>query len=160
MAPATLPTVRAVTSNDGGRWRSLYSAYRAFYRLPEDAGAVDTTWRWVLGGEHALFGLVAVDSADVPIALANLRWFARPSTGTIGLYLDDLYTDEAQRGQGVGAALLARAAELAGERGASVVRWITATDNATARRVYDAHAVATNWVTYDMRPASGQAHPA
>ena len=154
MAPATLPTVRGVDSRDEERWRSLYSAYRAFYRLPEDEVAVDTTWRWVLGGEHSLFGLVAVDSADSPMALANLRWFARPSTGTIGLYLDDLYTDEAQRGQGAGAALLARAAEIAGEGGASVVRWITATDNTAARRVYDAHAVATQWVTYDMPPAS------
>jgi hypothetical protein len=28
-----------------------------------------------------------------------------------------------------------------------VVRWITAGDNSTARRVYDAHATATPWVT-------------
>jgi GNAT superfamily N-acetyltransferase len=154
MAPATLPPVRDVHAGDEERWRSLYSAYRVFYRLPEDKSAVDTTWRWVVGREHSLFGVVAVDSADAPIALANLRWFARPSTGTIGLYLDDLYTDEAHRGRGAGAALLARAAEIAGGHGASVVRWITATDNTAARRVYDAHAVATQWVTYDMPPAS------
>jgi len=154
MAPATLPTVRDVHAGDEDRWRSLYSAYRAFYRLPEDRSAVTATWCWVLGREHSLFGVVAVDEVDSPIALANLRWFARPSTGTIGLYLDDLYTDEGQRGRGAGAALLGRAAQLAGERGASVVRWITATDNAAARRLYDSHAVATPWVTYDMPPAT------
>jgi len=32
------------------------------------------------------------------------------------------------------------------------VRWITAGDNATARRLYDAVATATPWVTYDMGP--------
>lgn len=41
------------------------------------------------------------------------------------------------------------------EEGADVVRWITAGDNERARRVYDAHAIATPWVTYDMKPADG-----
>jgi hypothetical protein len=37
---------------------------------------------------------------------------------------------------------------------ATVVRWITAGDNRPARSVYDAHATATPWVTYDMPPKS------
>jgi GNAT superfamily N-acetyltransferase len=145
-------TVRTVLLRDESEWAELYSAYRAFYRLPDDASAVATTWQWVRDGEHGLIGLVAVDDTDHLVALANLRWFARPSTATMGLYLDDLFTSPEARGTGVAGALLRDAADRAGAGGGSVVRWITAADNSTARSVYDAHAVATPWVTYNMKP--------
>ncbi|WP_230684909.1 GNAT family N-acetyltransferase [Cellulomonas sp. JZ18] len=147
------PTVRRVTADDAPQWARLYAGYRAFYRLPDDPEAVATTWRWVLGEQHGLTGLVATAADGTTLlGLANLRTFARPSTGTLGLYLDDLFTDPAARRAGVGAALLDAAAGLAAQRGASVVRWITAADNATARALYDRHADATPWVTYDMAP--------
>lgn len=145
-------TIRVVESKDETAWAELYSGYRAFYRLPEDSVSVARTWQWVRDGEHGLLGLVAVDDDDQPVALANLRWFARPSSATMGLYLDDLFTSPEARGSGAASALLNEAAARAGERGASVVRWITAADNATARSVYDSYAVATPWVTYDMKP--------
>lgn len=145
-------TVREVTDRDAEDWTALYRGYRAFYRLPEDPDAVATTWRWVRSGQHGMRGFVAVDEDDRPVGLANVRWFARPSTATVGLYLDDLFTAPEARGLGAAAALLDRIARVAGEAGASVVRWITASDNATARSVYDARATATNWVTYDMAP--------
>ena len=47
----------------------------------------------------------------------------------MGLYLDDLFTSPDTRSRGVGRALLNRAAELAGDGGASVVRWITADES-------------------------------
>lgn len=147
-------TVRPVEQRDARAWAALYAGYRAFYHLEPDPHAVAQTWQWVIAGEHGLFGLVAADADDTLIALANLRWFARPSTATVGLYLDDLFTDPAARGEGTGTALLRRAADIAAARGASVVRWITAADNATARRVYDQVATATPWVTYDMQPGS------
>ena len=54
------------------------------------------------------------------------------------------------RGRGVGRALINRLAELARERGAAKVRWVTAADNATAQRLYDDVAERTDWVTYDL----------
>jgi GNAT superfamily N-acetyltransferase len=147
--------IRPVRPDDEQQWSRLYAGYRAFYRLEEDPGAVATTWGWVIGGQHGLRGLVAVDDADRPIALANLRVFARPSSASIGLYLDDLFAAPEARGRGAASALIERAAALAAEEGMSVVRWITAEDNATARRVYDRLAAATPWVTYDLRPRPG-----
>lgn len=145
--------VRPVTAADALAWTTLYRGYRAFYALADDDVAVQTTWGWVSGGEHGLLGLVATDDRDVPVGLANLRRFARPSTGRTGLYLDDLFTAPEARGTGVATALLHEAAAVAAREGANVVRWITAADNAPARRVYDAVATATPWVTYDMQPA-------
>ncbi|WOF21487.1 GNAT family N-acetyltransferase [Microbacterium betulae] len=151
--------IRFVGPDDALAWASLYAGYRTFYQLPDDPEVVKRTWDWLLNGEHSLVGLVATNHADVPIGLANLRWFARPSTATRGLYVDDLFTSPEARHQGVAQALLHRAAELAGEGGASVVRWITAEGNADARRLYDRVAVATPWVTYDLKPAPAASTP-
>jgi len=149
-------SVRPVTARDETSWAALYAGYRSFYRLPDDDGAVRATWQWVAAGEHGLLGLVAVDPDGELLGLANLRRFARPSTATVGLYLDDLFTAAGSRGRGVATALLREAGAVAAAEGASVVRWITAADNDTARHVYDAVATATPWVTYDMKPAPNQ----
>ncbi len=146
------PTVRRVTADDAPQWARLYAAYREFYAMPAEPGVVATAWSWVLGEQHGMTGLVATAPDGTLLGLANLRTFARPTTGTMGLYLDDLFTDPSARRTGAGGALLEAAAALAAQRGASVVRWITATDNTTARAVYDTHATATPWVTYDMAP--------
>lgn len=146
--------VRAVEAADFPQWSALYAGYRGFYRLDEDDEKVRRTWEWVSEQQLGMQGLVAVDDAGDLVGLANLRWFARPSTATIGLYLDDLFTAPGARGTGAGTALLRDAAAIAADAGASVVRWITASDNATARSLYDQVATATPWVTYDMAPAT------
>lgn len=146
---------RFVFAADEAAWKALYSGYRSFYALEPDDDVVDRVWGWILRGEHGLRGLVAIDEEGVPIALANVRTFARPSSGTIGLYLDDLFTSSDTRGRGAGSALLARLGALASDEGWSVVRWITSDDNATARSVYDRQATATRWVTYDLAPSAG-----
>jgi GNAT superfamily N-acetyltransferase len=146
-------TIRDLDVSDHDEWVRLYRGYRDFYDLTPDPDAIETTWTWVSSHQHGMRGLVAVDESGALVALANLRTFARPSMGRMGLYLDDLFTSSAARGLGAGTALLARAAEIAAQDGAIVVRWITSASNATARRLYDEHATATQYVTYDMPPA-------
>jgi len=145
-------SVRPVTPDDAAAWQQLYAGYRASYHLPDDPAAVRTTWSWVSEGAHGILGLVAEDADGRLVGLADLRRFARPSSATTGLYLDDLFTAPEARHRGVATALLREAAAVAAAEGASVVRWITAEDNAAARAVYDRVATATPWVTYDMRP--------
>jgi GNAT superfamily N-acetyltransferase len=77
----------------------------------------------VIGRKHGLRGIVAIDAGGQVTALADLRLFARPSVGKMGLYLDDLFTAPAARGSGAAGALLRRASEIANEEGANVVRW-------------------------------------
>lgn len=145
-------TVRPVEPADEPRWRELYRGYRAFYRVPESEAAVDTVWRWLHDPAHETHGYVAVDDTGRVGGLAHVRRFARPLTATTGLYLDDLFTGPALREQGVGRVLLDHLASYAGTECLSVVRWVTATDNATARRLYDDVATASPWVTYDLAP--------
>ena len=152
MTSTTAYQIRDIQPGDAASWARLYGGYRSFYEVSPDDAAVATTWAWMLDRQHGLRGIVAVTPGGDVVALANLRLFARPSVGKMGLYLDDLFTLPSSRGSGAAGALLARAAQIAAEEGANVVRWITASDNAPARSVYDAHATATPWVTYDMKP--------
>ena len=146
-------TVRAVVAADVDQWRDLYSAYREFYALAPDSAVVDRVWSWIQDDAHETGALVAVDSEGTLGGLAHYRRFARPSSGTTGLWLDDLFTRPDLRGGGVGRALIDAVSQIAADENLSVVRWITNENNATARRLYDTMATATKWVTYD-RPVS------
>ena len=142
-------SVRAVAADDRQRWEELFHGYRTFYENPHDEAVAERVWGWLLDPAHQVEGLVAeLDGAVVGIA--HWRRFERPSVGETGIYLDDLFADPAARGRGVGAALIAQLQQIARDEGATVVRWITADDNATAQRLYDRVATHTGFVHYEM----------
>jgi GNAT superfamily N-acetyltransferase len=143
--------VRNVTEIDFDRWAELYRGYRDFYRLTPDEDVVRRVWTWLHDDQIEVRGLLAENGNRI-VGLAHYRRFYRPSSGTVGIYLDDLFTDPDDRGRGAGHALLTSLGSVASSEGCSVVRWITASDNATARRLYDKVAKATPWVTYDLSP--------
>lgn len=146
--PAAPLVVRAAVHDDYGGWAALFRRYRDFYRLEPDEAVVERVWSWILDVGHETRAVVAVRGNAV-VGLAHYRRFARPSTGTVGMYLDDLMTDPAYRGAGVGRALIDAVTEIAAFEGCSLVRWITAADNASSQSLYDALATTTTWVTYD-----------
>lgn len=146
--------VRTPRDDDFDAWAALYRGYRAFYRLAPDEAVVERVWSWVHDPDHELQAFVAVGDGETVVGLANYRRFARPSTGSVGLWLDDLFTHPQHRAQGVGRNLIAAVADVAERDGCSIVRWITAADNHAGQRLYDAIATKTAWVTYD-KPVAG-----
>lgn len=145
--------VRAIASADLASWLQLYRGYRDFYQMEHDPQVFDTVWTWLMDPQHETRGL-AVESEGSVIGLAHFRVFARPIVGAKGIFLDDLYVSPDARGRGAASALLTALAEVARDEQATVVRWITAADNATARKLYDRLARETPWVTYDLSPAA------
>jgi GNAT superfamily N-acetyltransferase len=143
-------TVRPALVTDVDQWGELYRGYREFYRLAPSDEIVARVWSWIHDPARQTNALVAVDGDGTLGGLAHVRRFERPSAGATGLYLDDLFTRPGLRGAGIGRLLIEAASEMATAEGHSVLRWITAEDNATARRLYDSVAVATPWVTYDL----------
>jgi GNAT superfamily N-acetyltransferase len=146
-------TVRAIQPEDREEWAALFRVYRAFYNLAPDEAVINRVWLWLTDDAHEVGAFVAT-STDRLVGFAHYRRFARPSAGSVGMYLDDLFTDPDARGTGVGRALIAEVSAAAKREGCTVVRWITSTDNATARRLYDSVATATEWVTYDLVPGT------
>jgi ribosomal protein S18 acetylase RimI-like enzyme len=150
-------TIRNVETSDQDQWAVLFRAYRDFYELSPDEAVIDRVWSWITDPEHVSRGLVAVSDDNEEggagiVGIAHHRHFPRPSTGTVGLYLDDLFVDPDRRGRRIGEELLQALTTIAISEGLSVVRWITADDNTVAQRLYDRLARRTRWLTYDLPP--------
>ncbi|MEL5959147.1 GNAT family N-acetyltransferase [Streptomyces sp. CLV115] len=142
------PTIRPVAATDEACWRELFRQYREFYRLEESEEVVSRAWAWLTDPGHACDALVAeVDGAVV--GFAHHRPVPSPYTGTTGIYLDDLFTDPAVRGRGVGRALIQGLRARAAAEGRSFVEWVTAEDNHQAQALYNTVAARTTWVTYE-----------
>jgi len=141
--------VRPPEAADRAGWEGLYAGYADHYRVAQTPAMRDVVWGWLLDPAHGTRGFVAV-MAGRPVGLAHYRAFARPLSASVGGYLDDLFVSPDARGMGVAEALIGAVTEEGRLRGWSVIRWITAGDNARARAVYDRVAVATPWVTYDI----------
>ncbi len=141
--------VRPVRDGDFFAWLDVYAKYAEFYETQLTDQKALVLWSWLTAPEHEENGYVAVDG-DRIVGLTHVREFARPLEGDRGLFVDDLFVVEEERGKGVGSALLQQARSLAEERGLGVVQWITAHDNDTAQKLYDSVADRTQWVTYEI----------
>ncbi len=141
--------VRPLGPDDYERWATMFRSYRDFYRLEPDDAVVSRVWSWIHDPAHETCALGAA-FGDKLVGLAHYRRFARPSSGGVGIFLDDLFTDPVHRGRGAGRALIGALGEIAEQEQCNVVRWITAADNITAQRLYDSIATRTAWLTYDL----------
>lgn len=141
--------VRPVRDGDFFAWLDLYSKYAQFYNTELTDQKALVLWSWLTAPQHEESGFVAVDG-DRVVGLAHFREFARPLEGDRGLFLDDLYVLDEERGKGIGHQLIERVRSFAQERRLGVVQWITAGDNADAQRMYDSVASRTHWVTYEI----------
>ncbi len=146
--------VRQPGREDFQRWRALYRGYADFYGVQQSEEAAALVWSWIHDPDNEVACLLVEDERRLVVGLAHYRPFARPLSANTGCYLDDLFIDPDQRGGGAADALLAELAKLAGEKGWSVIRWITADDNYRGRAKYDRHATRTMWITYDMPPTA------
>jgi len=63
-------------------------------------------------------------------------------------YLQDLFTGESARGQGVGRALIEQVYRIAQEAGSSRVYWLTHETNETAIKLYDKVAEKSGFIVY------------
>lgn len=140
---------------DRVRWQQLYSGYGEFYQTPMSAEKLDRVWGWIHDPGHEVDAIVIRATADGPaMGLAHYRPFARPLHGSTGCFLDDLFVDPAARGTGAVDVLLGELARIAGRNGWDVVRWITRASNVKARSAYDRLARQTEFLTYDLAPAT------
>lgn len=146
----TAPLIRPVALSDHSQWAQLYQGYADFYGVAQSDAMRATVWQWLHDPDHAVNGLVAEGITGL-CGIAHFRPFARPLSASTGGFMDDLFVAPEARRTGAGQALIEAVAELGRKKGWTVIRWITADDNAPARAVYDRVAAKTAWVTYDIR---------
>ena len=140
-------TIRPIAVADKERWLDLYKQYIIFYKstLPDEQ--YELTWQRI-HSDFNINGLIAeLDGQVVGFA----HYIFRPSTWAENdfCYLEDLFTDPALRGKGVGRALIKELEKIALGRGSKRLYWTTAPDNETARKLYDKVAI-TDRVQYKI----------
>ena len=126
MLPKTLPDGAILREARPGDEAGLLACIRglAEYEREPDAveNTVDALARTLFGQKpHAFAHVVERDGEIVGIAI----WFLTYSTwtGTHGIWLEDLFVDDAQRGRGYGKALMASLAGVCVERGYARFEW-------------------------------------
>ena len=133
-------SVRFVTRQDYDRWLPLWDGYNAFYgragatALSPEITAM--TWARFFDAYEPVHGLVAESGREL-LGLTHYL-FHRSTTAIEPLcYLQDLFTSEAARGEGVGKALINGVYEQARRAGSPRVYWQTHETNLTAMRLYN-----------------------
>lgn len=139
--------VRALQPADEPQWRPLWAGYLAFYEatLPESQYAL--TWHRIHDPLVPLHALGAFRGPEM-LGIAHYLFHVSAWTRDPYCYLQDLFTAESARGQGVGRALIAGVTEAARAAGADRVHWLTKHDNVVARALYDAVSTASGFMQY------------
>lgn len=132
-------------------WRSLAIAYEAFYANRRDDAAYARMWTRL----HAHVGIFALGAyTDGRLAGFTHYLFHASCWRADVCYLQDLFVAPADRGRGLGRALIQRVVDVARARGAARVYWHTQSENRTARRLYDAVAVYSGFIRYEVALAT------
>jgi GNAT superfamily N-acetyltransferase len=143
--------IRSVTRHDYDRWLPLWDGYNAFYGR-SGASALDpditrTTWARFFDAYEPVHALVA-ESGGRLVGLTHYL-FHRSTTAIAPVcYLQDLFTDAAARGKGVGRALIHEVYAQAKQAGAPRVYWQTHQTNHTAQELYNKVAEHSGFVVY------------
>lgn len=140
-----------MSPNDYEQWLPLWVGYNAFYgrsgatALPAEVS--DTTWKRFFEASEPMHALVAEQGGEL-VGLAHYLYHRSTTAIQPICYLQDLFTKEEARGQGVGRALIAEVYEQAKLAGSSRVYWQTHETNQTAMLLYDRIAERSGFLVY------------
>lgn len=149
MASAVL--IRPLRETDLTAWTPLWDGYNAFYgRHGETALAPEitqTTWQRFFNAGEPVFALVAESEGQL-LGLTHYLYHRSTTRVELTCYLQDLFTDPAARGKGVGRALIEGVYERAKAAGITRVYWQTHTTNSAGRLLYDKVAQHMGFIVY------------
>lgn len=150
----SIARIRPIATEDYLAWLPLWEGYNAFYgRIGETALApaiTQTTWQRFFDPAEPMFALVAELEGRL-VGLVHCLFHRSTNMINPTCYLQDLFTAESVRGQGIGRALIQSVYEQAKAAGAQRVYWHTHETNLVARTLYDKVAQHSGFVVY-IRP--------
>jgi GNAT superfamily N-acetyltransferase len=141
-------TVRPVAPTDFAQWEALWEGYNTFYERTVPGEITRVTWSRFFDAYEPVHAMVAEKDARL---LGLVHYLFHRSTDLIGptCYLQDLFTAEEARGQGVGRALIEAVYEQAKAAGSPLVYWQTHETNVTAMALYDKVAERSGFLVYE-----------
>ena len=140
--------IRQLSANDLSDWQRLWGSYLEYYESTVSEEVYQCTFKRLLDSNRPQQnGLIALQDGK---AVGLVHFIYHPHNWRIEdvCYLQDLYTDPALRGKGVGRALVEAVYREADSNGTPSVYWLTQDFNETARRLYDQIASLTPFIKY------------
>jgi len=143
--------IRPVHREDLQPWKVLFDGYNAFYgrsgptRLPDEV--VQMTWSRFFDSYEPVHALVAERAGEL-VAMAHFLYHRSTTHIAPFCYLQDLFTAQSVRGQGVARALIAAVYDRASQAGCNRVYWQTHESNSVAIKLYDRIAEKSGFIVY------------
>ena len=143
--------IRAVRATDFDQWLPLWDGYNRFYgrfdvtALPQDI--TQRTWRRFSDPNEPVHALVAERDGRL-VGLVHFIFHRSTTLLNDICYLQDLFTDQSCRGQGVGRALIEAVYAAARQAGSARVYWQTHETNARAMVLYNDVANRSGFLVY------------
>lgn len=145
--------IRPIEQTDFPAWTPLWDGYNAFYgREGKTALAPEitqTTWQRFFDPNEPVFALVAELDGQL-LGLTHYLYHRSTTRIELTCYLQDLFTDPAARGKGVGRALIEGVYAQAKAASIKRVYWQTHTTNSAGRRLYDKVAQHMGFIVYSQ----------
>ena len=127
--------IRPIRQDDFAAWKPLWDGYNAFYGRAGETALPDivtqTTWQRFFDEQEPVYAMVA-EREGVLLGIVHFLFHRSTTQVQLTCYLQDLFTAEAARGQGVGRALIEAVYRCAAEAGLPRVYWQTHETNLTA----------------------------
>lgn len=131
----TAPSIRKAAPDDAAQVLELVKALATYENEADKVHMTEAGCREALEAGHLRALLAVCEGRAVALALYYFNFSSW--TGRRGLFLEDLFVDPGQRGQGLGLALLKQLAALAGEQGCGRMEWNVFDWNSRARGFYE-----------------------
>jgi GNAT superfamily N-acetyltransferase len=140
--------IRSVVPTDYGKWQTLWQGYNRFYgrdALPTEI--TQMTWSRFFDPDEPVYAVVAETDGQL-VGLVHYLFHRSTIQIERTCYLQDLFTSESARGQGIGRALIETVYERARVAGSPRVYWQTHESNSTAIKLYDKVAERSGFIVY------------
>jgi GNAT superfamily N-acetyltransferase len=140
--------VRPLRPSDRIAWDRLWQGYLTFYETALPPALDDVTWQRFADPTEPMYALGAFEGERL---VGICHHVLHRSTWSMGwyAYLEDLFTNPADRGRGAARALIEATARSAREAGATKLYWQTHAGNVGARALYDRVARHEGFVIYE-----------
>ena len=147
--------IRDVRQSDFAKWKQLWDGYNEFYGRKDSTALpgeiTNLTWSRFFDGYEPIHALVA-EHAGKLAGLVHYLLHRSSTSLTSNCYLQDLFTAESARGQGIGRALIEEVYRRAAQVGSAKVYWQTHETNIHAMKLYDKVAKKSGFIIYSKEP--------
>ena len=140
--------IRPLMAEDRTYWGQMWGDYLSFYETDVAPEIYETTFARLIDSTNPVQNALFAELDGVAVGIVHYIYHAHNWRAENVCYLQDLYSKEAVRGQGIGRALIEAVYAAADANGTPSVYWMTQDFNENARLLYDRIGTLTPFIKY------------